>query len=92
MTIKVAVNGFGRIGRCTVRAIFEQGLDKEFDIVAINASGDLPTNAHLLQFDTTHGRFQQSVGFEGDNTIIIGNKKIPFYSTSTLSSYTVMRS
>ena len=81
MTIKVAVNGFGRIGRCTVRAIFEQGLDKEFDIVAINASGDLPTNAHLLQFDTTHGRFQQSVAFEGDDTLIIGNKKIPFYST-----------
>ncbi len=81
MAIKVAVNGFGRIGRCTVRAIYEQGLAGEFDIVAINAAGDLPTNAHLLQYDTTHGRFQTSVGFEGENTLIIDGKKIPFYST-----------
>ena len=53
MAIKVAINGFGRIGRCTLRAIYEQGLQNEFEVVAINASGDLATNAHLLKYDTT---------------------------------------
>jgi glyceraldehyde 3-phosphate dehydrogenase len=81
MTIKVAINGFGRIGRCTLRAIYEQGLQNEFDVVAINASGDLATNAHLLRYDTTHGRFATTVETEGENTIIIDGKKIPFYST-----------
>jgi glyceraldehyde 3-phosphate dehydrogenase len=81
MTIKVAINGFGRIGRCTLRAIYEQGLQSEFEVVAINASGDLATNAHLLRYDTTHGRFATTVGTEGEDTIIIDGKKIPFYST-----------
>ncbi|HEX6733459.1 MAG TPA: glyceraldehyde 3-phosphate dehydrogenase NAD-binding domain-containing protein, partial [Azonexus sp.] len=81
MAIKVAINGFGRIGRCTLRAIYEQGLQNEFEVVAINASGDLATNAHLLKYDTTHGRFRTSVETEGENVIIIDGKKIPFYST-----------
>ncbi|MBL8447170.1 MAG: erythrose-4-phosphate dehydrogenase, partial [Zoogloeaceae bacterium] len=81
MSIKVAINGFGRIGRCTLRAIYEQGLQNEFEVVAINASGDLATNAHLLRYDTTHGRFGTSVATEGDNCIIIDGKPIPFYST-----------
>jgi len=81
MSIKVAINGFGRIGRCTLRAIYEQGLQNEFDVVAINASGDLATNAHLLKYDTTHGRFGTSVETEGENCIVIDGKKIPFYST-----------
>ncbi len=81
MAIKVAINGFGRIGRCTLRAIYEQGLQNEFDVVAINASGDLATNAHLLKYDTTHGRFGTSVETEGENCIIIDGKKIAFYST-----------
>ncbi|HOI52373.1 MAG TPA: type I glyceraldehyde-3-phosphate dehydrogenase [Azonexus sp.] len=81
MAIKVAINGFGRIGRCTLRAIYEQGLQNEFDVVAINASGDLATNAHLLKYDTTHGRFTTSVETEGENCIIIDGKKIAFYST-----------
>jgi glyceraldehyde 3-phosphate dehydrogenase len=81
MSIKVAINGFGRIGRCTLRAIYEQGLQNEFDVVAINASGDLATNAHLLRYDTTHGRFTTPVETEGENVIILGGKKIPFYST-----------
>ena len=81
MAIKVAINGFGRIGRCTLRAIYEQGLQNEFDVVAINASGDLATNAHLLKYDTTHGRFATSVETEGENAIIIDGKKIAFYST-----------
>src|SRR5574343_171682 len=81
MAIKVAINGFGRIGRCTLRAIYEQGLQNEFEVVAINASGDLATNAHLLKYDTTHGRFGTSVETEGENCIIIDGKKIAFYST-----------
>ena len=81
MSIKVAINGFGRIGRCTLRAIYEQGLQNEFEVVAINASGDLTTNAHLLKYDTTHGRFGTPVETEGENVIIIDGKKIPFYST-----------
>ena len=81
MAIKVAINGFGRIGRCTLRAIYEQGLQNEFDVVAINAAGDLTTNAHLLKYDTTHGRFATSVETEGENCIIIDGKKIAFYST-----------
>jgi len=81
MAIKVAINGFGRIGRCTLRAIYEQGLQNEFDVVAINAAGDLATNAHLLKYDTTHGRFRTSVETEGENCIIIDGKKVAFYST-----------
>lgn len=81
MAIKIGINGFGRIGRCTLRAIFEQGLENEFDIVAINGAGDLKTNAHLLQFDTTHGRFQKNVATEGENVLILNGKKIAFYST-----------
>ena len=81
MAIKVAINGFGRIGRCTLRAIWEQNLQNEFDVVAINAAGDLATNAHLLRYDTTHGRFGTSVETEGENCIIVGGKRIAFYST-----------
>lgn len=61
MSIKVAINGYGRIGRCTLRALYELGLRDQFEIVAINASGDLATNAHLTQYDTTHGRFSLPV-------------------------------
>jgi glyceraldehyde 3-phosphate dehydrogenase len=81
MAIKVAINGFGRIGRCTLRAIYEQGLQNEFEVVAINAAGDLATNAHLLKYDTTHGRFRTSVDTDGENCIIVDGKRIAFYST-----------
>ncbi len=81
MSIKIAINGFGRIGRCTLRAIYELGLQNELEVVAINASGDLATNAHLLKYDTTHGRFATSVSTEGENCIIIDGKPIAFYST-----------
>jgi glyceraldehyde 3-phosphate dehydrogenase len=81
MTIKIAINGYGRIGRCTLRALYELGLRKDFEVVAINASGDLKTNAHLTKYDTTHGRFNTSVETEGENFIIIGGDRIPFFST-----------
>ena len=81
MAIRIAINGYGRIGRCTVRALYELGLRKDFEIVAINASGDLATDAHLTKYDTTHGRFNFPVETEGDNTIIINGDRIPFFST-----------
>ncbi|NMF99024.1 type I glyceraldehyde-3-phosphate dehydrogenase [Aromatoleum toluolicum] len=81
MTIKLAINGYGRIGRCTLRALYELGLRDQFEIVAINASGDLATNAHLTKYDTTHGRFAFPVETEGDNVIIVNGDRIPFFST-----------
>jgi len=81
MSIKVAINGYGRIGRCTLRALYELGLRDQFELVAINASGDLATNAHLTRYDTTHGRFATEVVTEGDNAMIVGGDRIPFYST-----------
>ncbi len=81
MPIRIAINGYGRIGRCTLRAVYELGLRDQFEIVAVNASGDLTTNAHLTKYDTTHGRFSSAVATEGDNTLIIDNDRIPFYST-----------
>jgi glyceraldehyde 3-phosphate dehydrogenase len=71
MTIRVAVNGFGRIGRNIVRAIYESGR-KDIDIVAVNDLGPVETNAHLLRFDSIHGRFPREVTVEGD-TINIGS-------------------
>ena len=57
MTIKVAINGFGRIGRMVLRAHYENGKKHGLQFVAINDLGDAATNAHLLQYDTAHGRF-----------------------------------
>ncbi len=79
--IRLAINGYGRIGRCTLRALYELGRRDEFEIVAINDSGDLLTNAHLTRFDTTHGRFPFPVATEGDQTLIVDGDRIAFYST-----------
>jgi glyceraldehyde 3-phosphate dehydrogenase len=80
MGIKVAINGYGRIGRQILRAIYDYKLEKQLDIVAINASGSLETNAHLTKFDTIHGRFNADVSHD-ENHLIINGKKIPFFST-----------
>ena len=69
MTIKVAINGFGRIGRNILRAFYESAErtgKHDLQFVAINDLGDAKTNAHLLKYDTAHGRFRGSVGVEGD--------------------------
>lgn len=71
MTVKVAINGFGRIGRNVVRAIHESGR-KDIEVVAINDLGPVETNAHLLRYDSVHGRFPGEVAVEGD-TIRIGS-------------------
>jgi glyceraldehyde 3-phosphate dehydrogenase len=71
--VRVAINGFGRIGRNVVRAIYESGR-KDIDIVGINDLGPVETNAHLLRFDSVHGRFPHEVKVDGDS-INIGTDK-----------------
>ena len=69
MKIRVAINGFGRIGRNIVRAIYESGR-KDIDVVAINDLGPVETNAHLLRYDSVHGRFPHEVSVKGDSISI----------------------
>jgi len=71
--VRVAINGFGRIGRNVVRAIYESGR-KDIDVVAINDLGPVATNAHLLRYDSVHGRFPHAVTVDGDS-ISIGTDK-----------------
>jgi glyceraldehyde 3-phosphate dehydrogenase len=74
MAIRVAINGFGRIGRNILRALYEAGRTDELGIVAINDLGDATTNAHLTRFDTAHGRFSGQVEVEGDNMVVNGDE------------------
>jgi len=75
MTIKVAINGFGRIGRMVLRSHYESGKKHGLQFVAINDLGDAATNAHLLKYDTAHGKFPGSVRVEGDN-LVVNNDRI----------------
>ncbi len=74
MTVRVAINGFGRIGRNILRAIAESGRH-DIEVVALNDLGPVETNAHLLRYDSVHGRFPGTVTVEGDS-ISLGNGKI----------------
>ncbi|HTC26811.1 type I glyceraldehyde-3-phosphate dehydrogenase [Dyella sp.] len=74
MAIKVAINGYGRIGRNILRALYESGRTKEFQIVAINDLGNAETNAHLTQYDTAHGRFPGQVAVDGGDLIVNGDR------------------
>jgi glyceraldehyde 3-phosphate dehydrogenase len=74
MTIKVAINGFGRIGRNILRAFYEGGKKQDLAFVAINDLGDAKTNAHLLKYDTAHGRFKGTVAVEGDALVVNGDR------------------
>ncbi|MBE1707194.1 MULTISPECIES: type I glyceraldehyde-3-phosphate dehydrogenase [Mesorhizobium] len=73
MTVRVAINGFGRIGRNILRAIHESGR-KDIDVVAVNDLGPVETNAHLLRYDSVHGRFPHEVSVSGDQ-ITVGKEK-----------------
>ncbi|HEY5790282.1 MAG TPA: glyceraldehyde 3-phosphate dehydrogenase NAD-binding domain-containing protein, partial [Gammaproteobacteria bacterium] len=66
MAIRVAINGYGRIGRNILRALYEGGRSGEIEIVAINDLGDAKTNAHLTKYDTAHGKFPGEVSVDGD--------------------------
>ncbi len=74
MTIRVAINGYGRIGRNILRAHYESGKKHDIQIVAINDLGDAKTNAHLTRYDTAHGKFPGTVTVEGDAMIVNGDR------------------
>ena len=74
MTIRIAINGYGRIGRNILRAHYEGGKAHPIEIVAINDLGDAQTNAHLTRYDTAHGRFSGTVNVEGDSMVVNGDR------------------
>jgi glyceraldehyde 3-phosphate dehydrogenase len=74
MAIKIGINGYGRIGRNILRALYESGRTDEIQIVAINDLGNAETNAHLTRYDTAHGKFPGTVEVDGDYMIVNGDK------------------
>ncbi|MEP7063482.1 MAG: type I glyceraldehyde-3-phosphate dehydrogenase [Betaproteobacteria bacterium] len=74
MTIKVAINGYGRIGRNTLRAHYEGGKKHGLEIVAVNDLGSAETNAHLTRYDTAHGKFPGTISVEGDSMVVNGDR------------------
>ena len=74
MTVKVAINGYGRIGRNVMRALYELGRTDEISIVAINDLGDANSNAHLTQYDTAHGKFPGTVTVDGGDLVVNGDR------------------
>jgi glyceraldehyde 3-phosphate dehydrogenase len=74
MTIKVAINGYGRIGRNILRAHYEGGKKHDIQIVAVNDLGDANTNAHLTKYDTAHGKFPGTVAVDGDYLVVNGDR------------------
>jgi glyceraldehyde 3-phosphate dehydrogenase len=79
MTIKVGINGFGRIGRCTLSHIAASGRN-DIEVIKVNATGPLETSAHLLKYDSIHGRFPREVSIEGD-TMDLGRGPMQMFST-----------
>ena len=74
MTLRIAINGFGRIGRNVLRALYTQGYRQDLQIVAINDLGDSSINAHLLKFDTVHGTFDATVEHDQDSLTVNGDR------------------
>ena len=74
MAIRVGINGFGRIGRNVLRALYESGRTGELRIVALNDLCDPQTNAHLMRHDTVHGRFRGEVAVDGDHLVVNGDR------------------
>ena len=74
MTIKVAINGYGRIGRNILRALYEEGKKHDIQIVAVNDLGNAETNAHLTRYDTAHGKFPGKVLVDGDSLVVNGDR------------------
>src|SRR5258708_38698861 len=74
MAIKVAINGYGRIGRNILRALYEGKHGSEIKVVAINDLGDANTNVHLTRFETVHGRFHGDVHVDGDSMVVNGDR------------------
>ena len=74
MAIRLGINGYGRIGRNILRALYEAGRTADLQIVAINDLGDAHTNAHLTQYDSAHGKFPGTVAVDGDSMVINGDR------------------
>ena len=74
MAIRIAINGYGRIGRNILRALYESGRNKEIQIVAVNDLGSPETNAHLTRYDTAHGKFNGTVAVDGDAMVVNGDR------------------
>lgn len=79
MTIRIAINGFGRIGRNVARALYENHYREKFELVAINDTSNLETNKHLFQFDSVHGRFAEKLEIDGSD-LLIGRDRVRFIS------------
>src|SRR5690625_5767844 len=94
MTIRVAINGYGRIGRMTLRAFYEQNKPHDILIVAVNAPGQDEIARHLTQFDTVHGRFNASVSLTEDHQHLVVNgedrKSTRLNSSHVARSYAVL--
>src|ERR1700744_4374577 len=73
MALRVAINGFGRIGRLVLRAIVESGR-RDIEVVAVNDLGPVETNAHLLRYDSVHGRFPAQVSVDGGIMVAAGHR------------------
>lgn len=74
MSIKIGINGYGRIGRAVLRALYESKRNHELSVVAINDLGSVETNAHLTRYDTVHGRFQGEVKVDGGALVVNGDR------------------
>ena len=72
---RIAINGLGRIGRCVLRAIYEENRN-DIELVAVNASGDINTHIHLIKYDSVHGTFNADIKADGENLVINGDKII----------------
>lgn len=84
--MRIAINGFGRIGRCVLRALFERGLDKQLSVFAIHEPAEAETIAHLFRYDSTHGRFRGEVALSADkSTLEINDYRIPLFTSSGIS-------
>jgi glyceraldehyde 3-phosphate dehydrogenase/D-erythrose 4-phosphate dehydrogenase len=71
---RIAINGYGRIGQCVLRALYENGYRDHLQVVAINELSDIDTIAHLTKYDSTHGRFHGEVAVDGDNLVVNGDR------------------
>lgn len=71
---RIAINGYGRIGQCVLRALYENGYRNHLEVVAINELSDIDTIAHLTRYDSTHGRFQGNVAADGEYLVVNGDR------------------
>ncbi len=78
MTVKIAINGYGRIGSSVVRAIYEYGLQDKVKVVAVNSRSPIETIAHLTRYDSVHGRFNTTVETPDESTLLINGDKIRY--------------